>query len=157
MKRPQLVPLILLIGCGGSSPTAPSAPTAPQFPNVLGTWAIAYSAVVAGGGTPPVTARCPGTMSITAQTGGGFSGTLNITSPCGDAVSVSGQIDTTGIVSTFALSNSINGGLPSGCSSVSSTGYTGRLVGNAMTVNSRSVYRCLGTDLTADRTITATH
>jgi len=155
MKKALLASMLWLLGCGGSSPTAPTAPSTTRLPNVLGTWTVAYSAVSAGGGTSG-SSRCPGTLSITSQTGGAFSGAISITSPCADAGNVNAQIDTAGVVSTFVVSGTVAGPVP-GCSTVSEPPYTGRLVSNTMTVNKRSLYRCSGVgDVTVDRTISAT-
>jgi len=156
--RPLLtvVGMLLFVSCGGSSSSSSTGPSAPQTPSVLGTWTVTYSAVSTGGGVPAGSTQCPGgTLSITAQSGGAFSGTIIITGSCAHASNVTGQMDSSGVVSTFVLSSRL-GGLPSSCSVLTEPPFTGRLVGNALTVTSRNSYRCLGQDVFVDRTLSAT-
>lgn len=149
---PAALAALLFASCGGSSSTGPSAV---QPPSILGTWTVTYSSVGSGSGVPSSSSRCPGNLSILAQSGGDFSGTMIITSPCAHASNVRGQMDANGVILSFVPSSRI-GGLPTGCSVLSEPPLTGRLVGNALTVTSRDSYRCLGVDLVIDRTISAT-
>jgi len=142
---------VLAAACGGG----PAAPTViqPRYPNVLGSYRLTFSAVGVFSNGQRSSLTCPGTMAITSQTGGAFSGSLQMTGACANAATINGQMDTAGNISQVVLSNTLD---PAGCVISSSTGYTGLFQGVTMTFQRRFSGSCSGLGFTVDQVFVAT-
>jgi len=128
-----------LVSCGGggTSGSSPSAPTAPTFPSLMGSY------IVQGTTTGTVretgegfSSSCRGTLSITTQSGGDFSGTIT----CDDEEGiVNGTVRVDGTIPVFATRSTS----PPPCQVVSGQrDYSGAVAGRTITVQRTHVLQC---------------
>ncbi len=142
--------LLAVIGgaCGGDGPTTPTGPT---FPDLRGSYIVQGSTRATIIGTGQVgSGSCRGTLSITSQTGGNFSGTIT----CDDEEGiVNGSVRPDGTIPVFSTRSTE----PSGCQFISGQrDYSGAVGGRIITVQRSQVVVCGSLTANREQTIVAT-
>lgn len=158
MRSMALLALSLLIvpGCGGSSPTSATAPSSsPSFTSLMGGWSGSRLEVLTSGAAS-ISTSCREVWSITSQTQGQFSGTFRVsggtTAPCEGAGTVSGTVSADNRISELAFSVDI---LTGGCTRSSGAGrYSGQFANGSITATTSDSVAC--SNFTAARNLTIT-
>lgn len=134
--------LVFLLACGGGGGGG-GGPTGPEFPNLRGiydgSWTVVFREASSGA---TFTFSCPGSVTVTSQSGGGFSGTFTIrsTTEC-DAVfgTVTGTVRPDGGIT---LSVDVPGGDPNpfadltGCTVIGGdASFAGAAQGSQMSIH----------------------
>jgi len=137
---------LLLVGCGGGD----GGPTGPEAPDMrgsyAGTWTLEARVVTTG---ETASLFCPGTVTITSQSGGGFSGSFLIQG-AGDCDDDSGTIE--GVIRAdggLTLTVDIPGGDPNafedltGCVTISGdSAFNGIATGSSISFDASFTTDC---------------
>ena len=135
--------IFLLAACGDDDPTGLG------FPNIVGTYDGNWTTMVEGEGLDTTTEICPGTVTVTEQSGGAFEGTFSqseIEECSAGAGFVTGTVTTDGSVTV--LLGASGGGGPAfeestGCTIQSAAGsYRGTWTDGALTFDTSLTARC---------------
>jgi len=139
----MLSSLSLLAACGDDDPTGLG------FPNVIGTYTGNWTTTVEGAGLDTRTEVCPGTVTVTEQSGGGFEGTFT-QSEIGECSAGDGFVtgSVTGDGTVTVLLGASGGGGPAfeestGCTIQSAEGsYRGAWVDGELAFDTSLTARC---------------
>jgi hypothetical protein len=136
-----LVSGLLLVGCSDDSPASPSAAQV----NLVGRWDGTLTTSTVDRSTGARSSNvCNQAWVIASADGGAFAGTFQTSggtaAPCAQAGTVSGQIASSGAISSLSFTATIGGALPAGCTKLSGNGvFTGS--GSAATITALTTDR----------------